>query len=324
MNQLTDTHFEPPYYEIREPRRTPLTKQRRSTERERMSEQHHNLLRLSQGELMDLLDKSAILEGYQAEAFARALREVPLYQSEAQLQLVHSKAILSRMQETFDFEEALVLSHIQEAMPSFYLSLTLRQSFARGLVVTAHKNPARSVIERALSRITRLPSFNSCPILQRCTGELLLEGVATSDTPEEAECFLRQFRSLPGMNYCKELQKIEACAQREAKRAGRDPIVKIDLNQKLAKPFKAVGKLLGMGDFRMRVEVRGLEYYDQVVVKVPAFTEAAARRAANKFIIDFLRNQSGDDERKSAKILDVFPPGSPWESGRHPILNLNE
>jgi len=299
-----------------------LTKSHRSEERERMSEPNQNLLRLSYNELMELLDKSSVLEGYQAEAFARALRDVPLYENEPQLQLIHSKAVLSRMQETFDFEEALVLSHVQETVPSFYLSLTLRQTFARGLVVSAQKNPTRNVLDRALDRVAKLPSFNSCPILQRCAGELLLEGVASSTSPEEATHFLSQFQKLPGMNFCRELQKIQECAKREAKRAGRDPIVKIDLNQRLAAPVKVVAKLFGMGDFRMRVEVRGLEYYDQVVVRVPAFTERAARKAANKFILDFLRKQSGDDEKKSAKILDVFPPGSPWESGRHPVLNL--
>ena len=97
--------------------------------------------------------------------------------------------------------------------------------------------------------------------------------------------------------------------------------MKVDLNQKLPGPVKAVGKLLGMGDFRMKVELRGLEYYDQVVVRVPAFTEKAARKAASRFILDFLKEQSGDED-KSAKILDIYPPGSAWESGRHPILKL--
>jgi hypothetical protein len=109
---------------------------------------------------------------------------------------------------------------------------------------------------------------------------------------------------------------------RIVKREGRDPIVKIDLNQLMIAPINRVKRLFGMGDFRMRVEFDGLERYEQAVVRVPAFTEKAARRAAGKFIADFLKNETGQDSR-SAKILDVFPPGSAWESGRHPILNLS-
>lgn len=288
-----------------------------------MSPAHKNLTKLSQDELFELLEKSSILEGYQAEAFAQALREVPLYQNEPRLQLAHSKAVLRRMNLCSEFQEALVLSHIQESMPSLYLSLTLRQVFARGLVVAASKNPTPSVLRRALVRIYELPSFKSCPSLQRCGAELLLEAVASSEDAETAHEFMKQFSRLPGMAYSEELQEIHACAERQAKRVGRDPIVKIDLNQKMAKPVKAVGKLFGMGDFRMRVELRGLEYYDEAVVRVPAFNEKAARKVAHKFISDFLKKQDGDEE-KSAKILDIFPPGSAWESGHHPVLKLSD
>lgn len=286
-----------------------------------MPHAHQNLIKLSSDELHELLERSSILEHYQAEAFAQALREVPLYQNEPRLQLAHSKAVLRRMSLCHDFEEALVLSHIQENLPSFYLSLTLRQVFARGLVLAASKNPTLSVLRRALARTYKLPSFNSCPILQRCVAELLLEAVASAECAEEAHEFLSQLKKLPGMTYSEELRDIYAAAQRQAKRAGRDPIVKVDLNQKLSAPVKAVGRLFGMGDFRMKVELRGLEYYDQVVVKVPAFSEKAAKKVAHRFISDFLREQTGDDD-KSAKILDIYPPGSAWESGRHPILKL--
>lgn len=288
-----------------------------------MSASHSQLIRLSYNELQEILDRSAVLEGTQAEAFAAALAEVPLYQNEPRLQMVHSKALLYRMGLTSSFEEALILSHIQESVPSFYLSLTLRQYFARGLVVAAGKNPSISVLKKALERVYKLPSFGSCPVLQQCAGEILLEGVASSEDPETAHEFLKHFKKLPGLSYSKGLQDLHACALKQAKRAGRDPIVKIDLNQKIAKPVKAVGKLFGMGDFRLKVELRGLEYYDQVVVKVPAFNEAAAKKRAEKFIIDFLKVQTGD-ESKSAKITDIYPPGSAWESGRHPVLNLKE
>ena len=84
-----------------------------------------------------------------------------------------------------------------------------------------------------------------------------------------------------------------------------------------------MGKLFGMGDFRMKVELRGLEYYDEARVRVPAFNEKAARKAAQQFIKDFLKDQSGPDDVKSAKIVAMYPPGSKWESGRHPVLKLD-
>jgi len=282
---------------------------------------HANLTKLTLDELAELLDRSSILGGADAESFAKALHEVPLYANQPRLQLIHSKALLSRMQTTGDFQEALLLSHIQENVPSLYLSLTLRQVFARGLVITAYKNPIPTVLKRAVARIFELPSFGNCPVLQRCAAELLLEGIAAAEDQESAKLLLQQLESLPGLQYNSELQDLVVAGRRQVKRAGRDPIVKIDLNQKTAGPVKAVRKLFGMGDFRLKVELRGLEYYDQAVVRVPALTEKAATKTAQKFIKDFLKEQSGD-ENKSAKIINVYPPGSTWESGRHPVLKL--
>lgn len=287
-----------------------------------MSVPKKSLCRLSYAELDELLERSSILEGAQAEAFAEALRDVALYGSEPRLQITHSKALLSRMQTTSDFEETLILSHVQESLPSFYLSLALRHIFARGLVIAASKNPTHAVLRRALARLFKLPGFNSCPVLQHCAAELFLTAIGISQNPAEAEELLRQLKQLPGMAYCSELQGMAEKGARIVKRGGSDPIVKIDLNQLMMKPLNKVKRLFGMGDFRMRVEFNGLERYEQAVVRVPAFTEKAARRAAGKFIADFLKNETGQDSR-SAKILDVFPPGSAWESGRHPILNLS-
>ena len=287
-----------------------------------MSVPKKSLCRLTYAELDELLERSSILEGAQAEAFAEALREVALYGSEARLQITHAKALLSRMEATSDFQETLILSHIQESLPSFYLSLALRHIFARGLVVAATKGPSHSVLRRALARLYKLPGFNSCPVLQTCAAELFLAAIGLSQNPAEAEELLRQLRQLPGMAYCSNLQAMAERGGRIVKREGRDPIVKIDLNQLMIAPINRMKRLFGMGDFRMRVEFDGLERYEQAVVRVPAFTEKAARRAAGKFIADFLKNETGQDSR-SAKILDVFPPGSAWESGRHPILNLS-
>ncbi len=282
---------------------------------------YKHLEKLSYSELSELLDRSSILEGYQAEAFSQALREVALYASEPRLQVTHSQALLRRMETCRDFQEALVLSHLQESMPSFYLSLTLRHLFARGLVVTVHKNPNTDVHRRAIARMQELPGFTSCPILQRCTAELYMDLIADSTKAEQAQEFLRQLKRLPGVSYSQELRELVERAEVISRRAGQDPVVKIDLRQRMVTPVLALKKLFGMGEFRLRVELRGLEAYDEAVVKVPAFTEEEARRVANRFIINFLKEQAGRPDR-SAKIKEVFPPGSVWESGAHPVLKL--
>lgn len=287
-----------------------------------MPESKKQLSKLSYERLNELLEQSSILEGYQAEALAEALREVSLYNGEIRLQITHSRAILRRMEKTHDFQEALILSHVQESVPSFFLSLTLRQLFARGLVATATKEPTPPVLRRALSRLFVLPSFSSCPVLQVCAGELYLEAVSCTDSREEADELVLNMKQLPGMAFSHELQDMAERASDLAVRAGRDPIIKVDLNQRVLRPLGALGRLLGMRNFRMKVELRGLTRYEQAVIKVPAFSEKSARKAVKKFIAGFLKSEEGRSER-SARILDVFPPGSAWESGLHPVLKLN-
>lgn len=287
-----------------------------------MSESKPDLSRLSFDALNDLLEQSSVLQGHQVEAFTEALRESPLYNSEIRLQLVHSRAILQRMTETYDFEEALILSHVQESVPSFFHSLTLRQLFARGLVAAAAKQPTPPVLRRALNRLVVVPSFTSCPVLQQCAGELFLEAVSCAETASEATKLVEQMKQLPGMAFSSELREMAERAADIASRTGRDPIVKVDLNQKIFRPLGLVGRLFGMRDFRMKVELHGLTQYEQAVLRVPAFNEKAARKAANRFVAEFLRTQEGREQR-SARITDVFPPGSAWESGLHPVLKLS-
>lgn len=282
---------------------------------------YKHLTKLSYSELNELVDRSSILEGFQAEAFSQALREVALYSSEPRLQVTHSQAILRRMESCRDFQEALLLSHLQESMPSFYLSLTLRHIFARGLVAAAKKNSNPRVHRRAINRLLELPGFSSCPVLQGCAGDLFLELIAECSNSSDAEAVLKEMKRLPGLAFSEELKAQYARAEKMARRAGRDPIVKIDLKQRMATPVLALKRLLGVGEFRLKVELRGLEAYEEAVVKVPAFTEEEARRVVNRFIADFLKEQAGTPDR-SAKIIDVFPPGSAWESGAHPVLNL--
>lgn len=287
-----------------------------------MSPSKHNLEKLSYSELQELLERSSILEGPQAEAFAQSLTDVALYSTEPRLQIIHTKAILRRMEATNNFDECLSLSHLQECLPSFYLSLALRHVFARGLVVAASKSPHSPVLRRALARLFNLPGFNSCPILQCCAAELLLIALEQATSPGAKEELARQMQQLPGVNYSSDLQALCTKATRALKRGSLDPIIKIDLNQLTLSPINRLKRLFGMGDFRMRVELRGLDNYEQAVVKVPAFSEESARRTATQFISKFLKSQIGSSSR-SAKILDIFPPGSTWESGRHPILTIS-
>lgn len=289
--------------------------------RDLMSIATQSLSRLSYNELNELLSRSSILEGSQAESFADALKEVALYSTESHLQIAHSRSILQRMEASSDFEECLTLSHIQESLPLFYISLTLRHIFARGLIIAASKRPSNPTYRRALAHLFNLPGFSNCPILQCHAAELLLAAIKINQNLGEKKELHKQIKLLPGMAYSSELQAISEKASRIIERGGQDSVVKIDLNQLMLAPINKLKRFFGMGDFRMRVEFRGLERYEQAVVKVPAFSEKAARQTAGKFIANFLKNELGSDS-KSAKILDIFPPGSSWESGRHPMLKL--
>lgn len=279
------------------------------------------LSRLPYPELNQLLERSAILRGYEAEAFARALKDVGLYISESRLQITHSRALLDRINSSKSFEEALILSNIQESMPCFAGSLTLKHIFAQGLLVCVELNPKNTVFRRAASRLCQVPGFASCPVLQGYAAKLFSEAIRTSDCTKQTHELVKQLKMLPGLSYSTELQSMVAEAEKMARRQGRDPIVKIDLNQKLLAPVRAVKKLFGMEDFRVRVELKGVEQYDQAVVRIPALSEKAALKKANEFIASFLKGQLGEPDR-SAKIVDVFPPGSSWESGLHPVLQL--
>ena len=286
-----------------------------------MSKTPNTLSNLPYPDLNQLLERSAILRGYEAEAFARALKNVGLYISESRLQITHSKALRDRIKASHSFEEALILSSIQESVPCFDGSLTLKHLFAQGLLACVNLNPKNTVYRRAASRLCQVPGFAACPVLQGYAAKLFTQAIRTSDCGKQSDELVKQLKMLPGLSYSSELQVLVERAEKLAKRQGRDPIVKIDLNQKLLAPVRAVKKLLGVDDFRVRVELKGVEQYDQAVVRIPALNEKAALKKANTFITNFLKGQIGDPDR-SAKIVDVFPPGSSWESGLHPVLQL--
>ncbi len=280
-----------------------------------------NLSLLSFSDLKMLIEHSAILEGKKAEAFFEALQKVALYYSELALQQAHSNALLTRMKRSRDFEEVRDLNHLQESVPHFSRSIVLQELYAQGLVLVARKNPDVEVHRDSLTRLFRLSGFGGSLVIQECAGELYLESIINCRSLGEGQELARQLSRLPGLERSPKLQALVEQGQKLARQSGRQPVVKIDLNQTLMAPVRAVGRMLGMADYRMRVALDGSPRYKQVVVRVPAFSEKGARKRVENFLDDFLRDDSDGFECRS-EILDIFPPGSLWESGRHPVLKL--
>lgn len=285
-----------------------------------MAKRNKNLRLLSFSALKKLIDRSSILEGKQAEAFFADLQKVAVYYSELALQLSHSNALLTRMKNSRDREEILTLSRLQQLIPHFTRAVALQELFAQGLVVAVRKDPGVEVHRGFLTRLFQLPGFSESLVIQECAGELYLESIANCKSLGEGQELARQMSRLPGLSQSPKLRKLASRGKVLAMQAGREPVVKIDLNQKLMSPVRALGRLLGMGDYRMRVALEGSPKYKQVVVRVPAFSEKAALRAVDNFLEDFLADESGMDCER--EILDIFPPGSMWESGRYPVLRL--
>lgn len=286
-----------------------------------MARPNKNLSLLSFSELKMLIEHSSVLEGKRAEAFFEALQKVAIYYSEIALQQAHSKALLVRMNRSRDYEEVRALSHLQESVPHFSRSIALQELFAQGLVLMAQKNPEVVVHREPLTRLFRLSGFGGSLVIQECAGELYLESIINSQNMGEGQELARQLSRLPGLDRSPKLKSLVERGQKLAHQSGREPVVKIDLNQKLMAPVRALGRMLGMADYRMRVALDGSPRYKQVVVKVPAFSEKDARKRVESFLDDFLSTDSDGFECRG-EILDIFPPGSLWESGRHPVLKL--
>lgn len=287
----------------------------------KLAKSNKNLSLLSFTALKKLIERSSILEGEQARAFSAELQKVAIYYSELALQLAHSKALLSRMKKSRELSEISLLSGLQTSVPHFSRAVELQVLFAEGLVVEARRDPSVKIYRRSLTELFQLSGFSESLTIQECAGELYLESIANCQSLGEGQELARQMNRLPGLSESPKLQALAQRGHKLALQAGREPVVKIDLNQRLMTPIRALGKLLGMGDYRMRVALDGSPKYKQVVVRVPAFSEKAALRTVENFLEDFLSDEAVGTECHS-EILDIFPPGSLWESGRHPILQL--
>lgn len=282
---------------------------------------NRNLSRLSESNLDKLIRHSSVLEGDKALAFFLDLQRAPLYQSQTKLQITHATVLLSRMRRSLDSAEVNALSEFQEALPNLRQSQILQEIYSQGLVIQARKDPAVQIHGEALNKLHRLPAFALSQCIQLSAGELFLESIANCNSAAGGLELMRSLRNLPLMKTDPQLKRMFLKAEQLVDADGREPVVKIDLNQKLAGPLRALRKVFGLGDYRMRVGLSGSPRYKQVVLRVPALNEKSARRTAESFMDEFMGEEVLCEE-SSSQILDVFPPGSLWESGRHPVLQL--
>lgn len=253
-----------------------------------------------------------------ALVFDMDVQRMPLYQKESELQTLHSKAILDRMRKTQDVHAMRNMSEMQEKAPLFSSSPTLQELFAKGLVLIAQKDTGTEVHEDLLGKLRGLSGFKDSLEIQRAAAALLLESIANCKSPRKARDLERRFWSLPMVSNDPEIRKMANLSRDLTEKTDRQAVVKVDLRQKLPGLVRAFGKFIGMGDYRMRVWLGGDPRYKHVVVKVAARSEEAAKQAVQEFIDDFF-----DDDKAAAKeVVDVFPPGSAWESGPYPVLKL--
>lgn len=280
-----------------------------------------NLSRLSLSSLAKLIKHSSTLEGDKALALSLDLQRVPLYRSETTLQQAHADILLTQMRASRDYPTLTQLCGLLETLPRLSQDLTLQEVYAQGLVLLARRDPEINIHGDLLNKVHALPAFRQSPKIQRSTAELFLESIANCNSSAGGHELLRQMRRLPYAETDPQLRQMAAQAAQLASESGRTSVVKVDLNERLARPLRALKSAIGLGDYRLRVALGGSARYKTVVVRVPALSEKAARRAVGTFIQDFMAKEKRLGEEPS-EILDVFPPGSPWESGRHPILHL--
>lgn len=280
-----------------------------------------NLSRLSLSSLLKLIKQSSTLEGDRALALYLDLQRVPLYCSETSLQQAHAEVLIAQMKVCRDYPLLTQLSQLLERLPRLNKDVTLQELYSESLVILARRDPEVNIHGDYLNKIHALPAFRHSPKVQRATGELFLESIANCNSSAGGHELLRQMRRIPIAETDPRLRQMIARAAQLAGEGGRTPVVKVDLNEKLARPLRALKSAIGMGDYRMRVSLGGSPRYKQVVVRVPALSEKAARRAVSNFILDFMAKEKPLSE-DGCEILDVFPPGSTWESGRHPVLHL--
>jgi hypothetical protein len=260
---------------------------------------------------------SAGLAPEQAVAFDLNLRSTKAYRERVDLQILHSGALLERMRGSQNLPDLWNISETQREMPSFANSLQLQENYARGLLLIVQKDSSTVVHQDSLDKLFTHTRFQDSLQIQRAITALLLESIANCQSPGQSRYLESQFLKLPNTDD-PEIRKMVNAAKELTTKTTRQPVVKVDLNQKTPSLIRALGKFVGLGDYRMRVWLGGSPNFKHVVVRVAARNEDSARAAVQKFMDDFLE----PDSVASREILDVFPPGSGWNSGRHPVLKL--
>lgn len=269
-------------------------------------------------DLVKMIQKSAQLDPDQALVFDLNLQRVRRYNEGTDFQVLHSRALLERMKSSHDLPTLHNLSERQEDMPHFRKSAQLQELFAQGIMLIAQKDATTQVHEDHLKVLFDLPCFDNSRPIQRAAAALLLESVANSQSPRQAKELERRFWTLPNASSDPEIQKMASLAKELTLKTDRQPVVKVDLSHKVPSILRSLSKIVGIGDYRMRVWLGGSPRCKHLVVKVAARSEQAARDAVQNFMDEFLAGEN----QPAREILDIFPPGSVWESGRHPVLKL--
>lgn len=268
--------------------------------------------------LIQMIQESALLDPDKGLVFDLNLQRMKCYVEDPSFQIFHSKALLKRMKLSTDLHELQNLSERQADMPHFGHSAQLQELYAQGMILLAQKDSATDIHEDALKRLFDLPHFNRSAQIQRVAAALLLESIANCKSPRKARELERKFWEIPKADTDPEIRKMAALSQELTEKTGRQSAVKIDLRHKVPGLLRALSRFVGMGDYRMRVWLGGSPRYKHMIVKVAARDEQSAKATVQEFMDDFL----AQDSEATREIVDVFPPGSMWESGPYPVLKV--
>lgn len=268
-------------------------------------------------DLLTTIRHSADLEPERALVFDLSLQTTETYKERPEYQVFHSQALLERMHRSQDIGLLWNFSETQRKMPNFSKSLLLQEMYARGLVLIAQKDATTEIHRESLDRLFSWTRYQESLELQKAIAALLLESIANCKRPSQARELEQEYRKLPDLDD-PEIAKMASLAKDLINRTNRQAVMKVDLRRKTPGLLRALGKIVGLGDYRMRVWLGGSANYKQLVVKVAARDEESARDAVQSFMKNFL----SPDQVSSQEILDVFPPGSSWNSGRYPVLQV--
>lgn len=268
--------------------------------------------------LIKMIQESALLDPDKCLVFDLNLQRMKCYIEDPSFQILHSDALLTRMKLSTDLQELQNLSERQSQMPHFGQSAQLQELYAQGLILLAQKNPATDTHEDAIEKLFNLSHFRGNSPMRRAAAALLLESIANCTSPRKARDLERKFWEIPQADTDPEIRKMAALSQKLTEKNGRQSAVKVDLRHKVPGLLRALSRLVGLGDYRMRVWLGGSPRYKHVIVKVAARDEQSAKATVQEFMDGFL----AQDSEATREIVDVFPPGSIWESGPYPVLKI--